>query len=221
MEPSFWHERWAQQQIAFHLDRPNPFLIKHAGVLGAPGRVLVPLCGKAHDLAWLAAQGHEVIGVELSELAVRAFFEEQKLVATESGLGPYKRFASGAVEILCGDFFALDGSHLSGDRRGPITAIYDRAALIALPAPMRARYAKLLTSLMPRETAMLLITLEHAGSAGSGPPFSVASAEVHALYDAELAVTELERTDVLENEPRFKSRGIAALYEVGYALRKR
>lgn len=217
MEPSFWHERWATRQIAFNLGHPHPLLVKHGALLGVPGRVFVPLCGKAHDLAWLAAQGHQVIGLELSETAVREFFDEQQLVATESVLGPYKRFAAGSIEILCGDFFALEPAHLGQ----PMTAIYDRAALIALPATMRARYAQQLSALMPAGAPMLLITLEHEGDGEVGPPFSVASAEVHALYDAELAVSELERDDVLEREPRFKARNIAAIYEVAYALRKR
>lgn len=217
MEASFWHERWATQQIGFHLDRPNPLLVKHAAVLGEPGRVLVPLCGKAHDLAWLAAQGHEVIGVELSELAARAFFDEQQLAASESAVGPYKRFASGSITILCGDFFALQGAQLGGS----ITAVYDRAALIALPAAMRTRYAAHVSGLMPSGARALLITLEHEGSGEVGPPFSVPSAEVRALYDGALEVEELERNDVLESEPRFKTRGITALFEVAYALRKR
>jgi thiopurine S-methyltransferase len=217
MEASFWHERWATQQIGFHLDHPNPLLVKHASVLGDRARVLVPLCGKAHDLAWLAAQGHEVVGVELSELAVRAFFDEQKLNATESVAGPYKRFSSGAIEILCGDFFALESSHL---RNGGITAVYDRAALIALPSPMRKRYAEHLSALVPAGAPLLLITLEHVGSGDSGPPFSVSSDEVHALYDGTLEIAELERKDVLESEPRFKERGVTALFEVAYAMRK-
>jgi thiopurine S-methyltransferase len=216
MEHDFWHERWATQQTAFHLDHANPLLVKHANVLPSGARVLVPLCGKAVDLRWLAEHGHAVLGVELSELAVRAFFEEQELRAEESRLGPFKRFVAGAIEILCGDFFALDRA-----RAGAIDAVYDRAALIALPAPMRARYAAHVLDLLPDDAPSLLITLEHAGSGDVGPPFSVPSAEVHALFGARRAITELERDDVLPSEPRFKARNIPALYEVAYALRKR
>lgn len=216
MEHSFWHERWATQQTAFHLDRPNPLLVEHAAVLPEGARVLVPLCGKAVDLRWLAERGHAVLGVELSELAVRAFFAEQQLEAEESRLGAHKRFVAGAIEIVCGDFFALGRAQV-----GAIDAVYDRAALIALPQAMRARYAPHVLSLAADAAPLLLITLEHAGSGDVGPPFSVASAEVHALYGGRRAVTELERTDVLPSEPRFKARNIPALYEVAYALQKR
>lgn len=217
MEASFWHDTWATQQIGFHLDRPNPILVRHAALLGAKSRVLVPLCGKSHDLAWLAERGHEVVGVELSELAARAFFDEHELSPTESTLGPYKRFSSGAVQILCGDFFALERAHLGGS----LSAVYDRAALVALPPPMRERYAKHLSELMPPRTPALLVTLEHTGSGEAGPPFSVTSAEVRARYEADFTVTELERNDILESEPRFKARGFHTLHEVAHSLIKR
>jgi thiopurine S-methyltransferase len=211
MNPEFWHARWRDGQIAFHMPQPNPLLMKHGSVLRGT-RVLVPLCGKTVDLVWLAAQGYGVVGVELCELAVRAFFDEQKLVAQESTLGPFKRFVSAGIELLCGDFFALEAGHVTCD------AVYDRAALIALPEQMRKRYVAHLLGLLPARAPGLLITLETANDSSAGPPFSVPAAEVHALYEPARTVRELERTDVLDDEPRFRSRGISALHEVVYAL---
>jgi thiopurine S-methyltransferase len=219
MEPSFWHERWATGQIGFHLSAPHPLLIKHDGLLGAGSRVLVPLCGKAEDLAWLAAHGHSVVGVELSELAVRAFFDEHELSVTESGRGPFKRFAAGEIEVLCGDFFELRREHTCDAHGRAVNALYDRAALIALPEPMRERYAKHVAGLLPGAAGGLLITLEYGASNSSGPPFSVASDEVKALYEPQIEVRELERSDILDSEPRFRERGMSALYEVAYALK--
>jgi thiopurine S-methyltransferase len=215
VDPDFWRERWATQQIGFHLDHPNPLLVKHASVLPDGARVLVPLCGKAVDLRWLAERGHAVVGVELSELAVRAFFAEQQLDAQQAQVGPFQRFSAGNIEILCGDFFALDRALL-----GAIGAVYDRAALIALPEAMRARYAAHVLSLLPAGAPELLITLEYAATP-SGPPFSVPDAEVRALYQLQAEVRLLERNDVLSVEPRFRARGITALYECAYALQKR
>ena len=78
MDPAFWHSRWQEGRIGFHQDRPTPLLVEHWTSLGlAQGsRVFVPLCGKSLDMAWLASQGHRVLGVELSAMAVRAFYEE-------------------------------------------------------------------------------------------------------------------------------------------------
>jgi thiopurine S-methyltransferase len=215
VDPDFWRERWAAQQIGFHLDHPNPLLVKHARLFPNGARVLVPLCGKAVDMRWLAERGHGVIGVELSELAVRAFFEEQQLEAEQAQVGPFQRFAAHNIEILCGDFFALEPALL-----GAIGGVYDRAALIALPEAMRARYAAHVLELLPADAPELLITLEYAATP-SGPPFSVSEAEVNALYAPHAEVRLLERNDVLSVEPRFRARGITGLDECAYALRKR
>ncbi|MGH8408361.1 MAG: thiopurine S-methyltransferase, partial [Pseudomonas sp.] len=138
MEPGFWHERWARNQTGFHLPEVNPYLLRHWPGLGVANgaQVLVPLCGKSLDLVWLASIGHRVIGVELSEKAVEEFFSEQELMPQVSQRGAFKVFQAGSIELWCGDFFALDAGAVVG-----CTALYDRAALIALPPLMREQYA--------------------------------------------------------------------------------
>ena len=51
--------------------------------------------------------------------------------------------------------------------------VYDRAALIALPPPLRQRYARELYSQLPRGCRGLLVTLEYPQHEKDGPPFSV------------------------------------------------
>ena len=45
MEHSFWHDRWATNQIGFHQPAANPLLVTHCAALALPsaGRVLLPL----------------------------------------------------------------------------------------------------------------------------------------------------------------------------------
>src|SRR4051812_12173703 len=149
-----WLGRWREGRTAFHEGRPNDLLVRHAARLAGRRRVLVPLCGKSEDLAFLAARGHDVVGVELAEQAVQAFFAEHDLtpsiarrgsvIAYEVGpgmvrpaapAGPAGPTASGAIALWAGDFFAVTPELL-----GPVDALYDRAALIALPAELRPRY---------------------------------------------------------------------------------
>ncbi len=94
MEPAFWHERWKLGQIGFHQQRVHPGLQDHAeAFLGsASQRVLVPLCGKSLDLDWLARQGHDVVGVELSEVAVQQFHEEHDRTPEVETHGPYTAY---------------------------------------------------------------------------------------------------------------------------------
>ena len=113
MHEDFWQARWARNEIGFHLREVNPYLQRHWPELGlVPGaQVLVPLCGKSLDMAWLAEQGYRVLGVELAESAVIAFFAEQELTPQRSiSYGAFRRYRAGAVELLCGDFFALQAS---------------------------------------------------------------------------------------------------------------
>jgi len=222
MEPEFWQQRWRQGEIGFHLEQPNPRLVAHWPALALPAaaRVLVPLCGKSRDLAWLAERGHEVIGVELSPIAVADFFHEQfgpsHPLPGSSRCGNFDRYRAGNLEILCGDCFDLERSLL-----GPLDAVYDRAALVALPEPLRARYAKLLTELLPSGAQMLLVTFEYPQAEMSGPPFSVGPDAVQNLYGADFAIDLLASEDILDAEPRFRQRGLQTLHEHVFHLRRR
>ena len=90
MHPEFWLERWQQNQIGFHQARVNPYLQQFWPQLGIAqtGRVFVPLCGKSSDMLWLRAQGHEVVGVEFSELAVRDVVHGRPVSNTEALANP-------------------------------------------------------------------------------------------------------------------------------------
>lgn len=215
MEPDFWLQRWHDNQIGFHQQRPTPLLVEHWPTLGvAPGaRVFVPLAGKSLDLLWFATQGHRVLGVELSQLAVEAFFAEHGLTP-EVGESRYGRhYRSGPIELICGDAFALDEAALAD-----CAAVLDRAALIALPTDLRRRYAHELYTRLPVGCRGLLITLEYPQREKAGPPFSVAEDEVRALYARDWTVERLERRDILAQQPGFIDEGVTALSTAVYRL---
>ena len=83
MKAEFWLQRWQNSEIGFHRDEVNPNLLEYIDALGLKtgDSVLVPLCGKSKDMVWLAQRGVNVVGVELSEIAIAAFFEENQLSA--------------------------------------------------------------------------------------------------------------------------------------------
>lgn len=217
MDPDFWQQRWRDNRIGFHRDGVLPLLEKHWPSLGLPAgsRVFVPLCGKSLDMTWLAARGHRVLGVELSPLAVGQFFDENGLVPTrrESPLGTH--FTAGPIEIICGDAFALDARTLVD-----CAAVYDRAALIALPRPMRDAYVGELHARLPAGCRGLLVTLEYPPDEKAGPPFPVDAAEVERLYGRDWEVEQLERRDILASEPRFVEEGVTALHTAAWRLAK-
>lgn len=189
MEPSFWITRWQEGRIGFHEGHVNRLLERHVARLRGRQRVLVPLCGKAEDMAHLASLGHQVIGVDLAEEAAVAFFAEHGLAATRTALGPFASFAAPGVTILVGDFFALTPALL-----GPVDAFFDRAALIALPPPMRARYVAHLRTLLSPAALGLLVVLEYDQAVMEGPPFAVLEPEVRAHWQG-ATVTSLEEEE--------------------------
>ncbi|WP_211252238.1 class I SAM-dependent methyltransferase, partial [Marinobacterium jannaschii] len=144
MKHDFWHSRWEEGRIGFHRQDFHPSLSRFWDSLkvARPGRVFVPLCGKSRDMMWLAGQGYAVLGSELSERACRSYFAEAELACSEDRQGAFIHFQSAETDILCGDFFALSADQLAG-----VAAVYDRAALIALPAMMRQQYADVLCAL--------------------------------------------------------------------------
>lgn len=217
MEEAFWQARWAQGQIGFHLQEVNPYLQQHWPSLSiAPGsQVLVPLCGKSLDMAWLAGQGLRVLGVELAERAVEDFFAEQGLQPEVEQQGVLRLYRAARVEIYCGDFFNVQAEHVAG-----CTALYDRAALIALPETMRARYVEHLAAILPGNCRGLLVSLEYAQEEMSGPPFSVSQAEIDARLSPYWQIELLARHDVLNENWRFLQRGLSSLHESIYRLQR-
>ena len=215
MEHDFWHERWRNDAIAFHKTDVNHYLEKYVDRLGlAEGdEVLVPLCGKSVDMRWLAGRGYRVVGVELSDIAVRDFFAEQGIAATTHRDGDFEVTQGAGIRLLRGDFFDLATAHTS-----QIAAVYDRAALIALPAGMRKRYAEHLLAVV-REAPILLLTLQYPPGDIEGPPFSVDEAEVRALFSGDRRVEHLESLDRLAEERALAERGATRLEEHAFLIR--
>jgi thiopurine S-methyltransferase len=215
MQPEFWHKKWESGQIGFHLAEVNPYLQRHWAV-AATARVLVPLCGKSLDLAWLAGRGHQVLGVELSEKAIEDFFSEHQVLPQISQKGAFKVYSSDAIELWCGDFFALTASDVAD-----CTALYDRAALIALPAPMRERYAAHLQQILAQGVEGVLITLDYDQAQMPGPPFAVGDDEVQRLLGDVWQVQVLEEQDVLGESGKFLQAGVTRLEERVYRVSPR
>lgn len=218
MEPEFWLERWREARIGFHQDAPTPLLLKHWPAVGAePGsRVFVPLAGKSLDMAWFASQGYRVLGAELSPLAVAQFFESQGVEPSVEAAADGIHHLAGPIELVQGDVFALDTDSIAS-----CMAVFDRAAIIALPREMRERYVREVYGKLPSGCRGLLITLEYPQQEKAGPPFSVDEDEVRALFDGEWRVTLLERRDILEQQPNFQAEGLTALQTTVYRLERR
>lgn len=192
MEADFWHRKWESNQLGFHQKEENPLLVKYFSALQLDehGKVFVPLCGKTLDIHWLLSHGKRVVGAELSELAVKQLFADLSIVPTVEMAGELIHYHAENIDIFVGDIFQLTAELL-----GPVDAIYDRAALVALPEPMREKYSQHLMAIT-HSAEQLIICYQYDQNLLSGPPFSITDKELTAHYAPQYSLTLLEEADV-------------------------
>lgn len=210
MEPDFWHQRWAERNIAFHQSEANPMLSRLFGrmELDTGARIFVPLCGKTLDIAWLLSRGYRVAGAELSGTAVGELFEELGVEPDVSSHGELQRYSGPDIDIFVGDVFALTGELL-----GPVDAIYDRAALVALPEEMRNRYCVHISEITG-SAPQFLLCIEYVSPTPQEPPFSIEEQEVVRLYTGLYSIGFLADRELPEG-----MKGVRPAFESAWLLR--
>jgi thiopurine S-methyltransferase len=214
MDESFWSGRWATGQIGFHQGRPHELLVKHHDVIALDRRVYVPLCGKTKDLVWLRDHGHEVTGCELVPQAVKQLFADESLLPTTTRRGTFKLHLTPRLAVLEGD--ALD---VDVDVAGVFDAVYDRAALVALPPAVRQAYVDSLLRVLRPGGRALIVGFVYDQQKLDGPPFSVDLELVRALCADRATVVQIDERDEPAG-PRFQAAGVSDLREVVFVVEK-
>ena len=193
-----WQQCWRDRHTGFHQASANSLLMKCWAELDLKEgtRVFVPLCGMSLDMIWLAGQGHEVIGVELSPIAVRSFFQENQLEPVRTRKGAFDWWQNGKISVLCGDYFSLTREDI-----GQIDAVYDRASLTALAEAIRGKYVAQLRSLVPDACRIFLLTTEDADDWETADQANSAADEISALYSNDFDVALMHVESVCETDP--------------------
>lgn len=192
IDAKFWHERWAKNEIGFHEPKPNPIVVEFFNRLALPkrARVFIPLCGKTLDIGWLLSKGFRVAGAELSEVAIQQLFAQLRRESKITKAGPLIRYSAPNIDIFVGDIFKLTRKTL-----GPIDAIYDRAALVALPENVRKRYTAHLLKIT-NKAPQLLVTFTYDQTVQPGPPFSITNTELVERYAKTYHLTLLNSVSI-------------------------
>jgi thiopurine S-methyltransferase len=192
MDAQFWHDRWANNEIGFHKSEANPLLVKYFPelALATGSRVFVPLCGKTLDISWLLSNDYLVAGAELSAMAIEELFAQLGVEPTITRNGGTDHYRANNIDIFVGDMFDVTRKML-----GPVDAMYDRAALVALPDNMRNQYSEHVTEITD-QAPQLLICYEYDQRVAEGPPFSISNEEVRRHYGHRYNLTLLTSADV-------------------------
>jgi len=212
-----WLARWQDNKIGWHVDVVNQSLVDYLELLELePGdNVFLPLCGKSIDLIYLSEMGYSVIGVELSPVGVVQFFVDNNLQYVVSEVDGFSLYQSERIKIYCGDYFNLNAGHLLS-----VSAVFDRASLIALDLDLREKYTVHLTAIIPFDARILLLTLIYPQHQMSGPPFSVSNSEVESLFSSAFKYRQLHCFNDIENEPKFLRAGVDYVENAAYLLQK-
>ncbi|KAG8133358.1 putative Thiopurine S-methyltransferase-like protein, partial [Naja naja] len=171
-----WLNLWETNNIGFHKKEEHQFLTKYLDIFvngRKELRIFFPFCGKAVEMKWLADMGHHVVGVEISESALKDFFMEQNLSFSE--------------EIV---------SEIPGAKLLKCTSL--NICLYCCNLYDLTSYAQLILSLMNRMCRCLLVTLLYDARKHKGPPFYVADSDVKSLFGKDCEIQCLEKVYSLE-----------------------
>ena len=206
----YWHNRWDKEQTGWHRAIYNDLLLKHWPSINAPsgGQVIVPLCGKSLDMLWLAEQGYNVVGLEMVEQAVQAYFEENKLETVSNEIGKHIKYSSPPFTIFQGDLFDLEAGVVQAD------AWYDRAAMVALPNSLREDYVKQICQQTKPGASGLLITFAYPQEQMDGPPFALHDEDVFGFFTDGFEVECLEKIDLEDEKDRGLSKVTSTVFKI-------
>lgn len=214
----FWLDLWHEGRTSFHKEEVNPDLLAYWSSMNLPlkSTVLVPLCGKSLDVFWLYQQGFNVIGIELSEQAVQQFADEHQIQFQQETIGAMKRFFTDRIQLWVADIFVLESPLISS-----VDAIYDRAALIALPPQLRSIYVARCLNWLKPEGRILLKTMYYDQEMMEGPPYSVSDEEIYGLYNGCSEIHCVKKiTEAVETKNHLYERGLSAATNSVWCMKK-
>jgi SAM-dependent methyltransferase len=180
-EPEFWDHRYEARFVPWDAGRVPDRLQAFVAAEPRPRRVLVPGCGSAWDVRYLAESGWDVLGID---------FSREALAAARAVLGPH------ADRVRRADFFAPIAE-------APFHVVYERAFLCALPRRLWPDWARRVAQLLP--PGGLLAGFFYFDAGERGPPFALRDrAELAALLEP--AFTCEEDLDVADSIAVFAGR---------------
>ncbi|XP_040209710.1 thiopurine S-methyltransferase-like [Rana temporaria] len=200
-----WNEKWKTRQIGFHEKDVHPFFAEFLDEM-KNGReklnIFFPLCGKAVDMKWLADMGHNIVGVDVVEIALKEFFEEQNVPYVEESVAEIPgakvfKSTSGNISLYCCNFYDISDSII-----GRFDGIWDRGALVAVNPCDRERYGSVLLSLLNKDSRYLMVVFEYDPKLMTGPPFYVPESDIERLFGSACSYKLLKKIDALTENKR-------------------
>jgi SAM-dependent methyltransferase len=181
--PAFWDERFGKQCTPWDRGGVPQALRDFVAATPAPLVTLIPGCGSAYELAFLAGAGWDATAIDFSPAAV---------AAGKAAVGQY------AARVVQADFFTWQPAR-------PLQLIYERAFLCAMPRARWPDVAARWAALLP--PGGLLAGFFFFDDAPKGPPFGIARAQLDALlapcFDCEADLAVADSIPVFQGKERW------------------
>ncbi|KAI3916861.1 hypothetical protein MKW98_014322 [Papaver atlanticum] len=173
-----WDKCWEQGLTPWDLGQPTPVLLQLLDKETLPkGRVLVPGCGAGHDVIAIANPERYVVGLELSENAIKRAREI-------SSSSPNAK----CFEFIETDFFTWRPTEL-------FDLIFDYTFFCAIEPRMRASWGTQIHELLKPDGELITLMFPTDDRDG-GPPYKVSVAD----YEEVLHPWGFKATSILDNE---------------------
>ncbi len=152
----YWHEKYIDQNTPWDLNGPHPAMTmvlnevlkttKHR-----PLKIYVPGMGNGHDAAFFAKHGHQTIGGDISEKAVKNAKER------------YQDITNLDLKVL---------NAIQDKNPGNLDLIFDRAMFCALPASVEDQYLESCTQKLNKNGIFASIIFTKVDRE-NGPPWAI------------------------------------------------
>lgn len=173
-----WEKCWEDGLTPWDLGRPTPIVEHlHMKEMLPKGRALVPGCGSGHDVVALACPERYVIGLDVSDVAIR----KAKELSSSSPNANHFSF-------IKEDFFTWHPSEL-------FDLIFDYTFFCAIEPSMRPAWGRRMRELLKPDGELITLMFpidDHIG----GPPFSISVAD----YEKVLSPLGFQAISIMENE---------------------
>ena len=180
-----WQDHYDSNDLGWDLGQVAPPFVELWEKGKLPwGEVLVPGCGRGHEVIFLAENGFEVTGIDFSEGAV-----------TYLGNALKKRNLKGRV--LHQDFFSLDDTH-----DGVYNLVIEQTFFCAISPRQRQDYV-LKVSRMLKPGGMLVGLFYHTDKQG-GPPYNTTREDIETHFSENFEIQELDKTSLSSEQRKGK-----------------
>jgi SAM-dependent methyltransferase len=158
-----WNQAYEAGETPWDKGYASPQLCEFLAARSIRGRVLVPGCGTGHDVRRLAAQGAEVVGLDIAESALRRA-EAHPKAADE--------------RYLLGDFLRPPPSLLAA-----FDWVFEHTCLCALDPAERSAYADSVAAVVrPGGHFLAVFFREVENYTGEGPPHPIGGEAIDRLF---------------------------------------